>query len=157
MPSEILRKTPFGPRNSTNWFTKFTAFCTSGFPIEQESTVVSIQSLAIFELILDNFDFILDIAEFGSGQLNFPWTNRWGAADSCNKKDQPDYSDKKRSYFWFFLPWQFDTFRKDTSGNLSLSYFKLIDLERTHQSFDVYRIDFEMFNYSVNEYLNIFL
>ena len=54
MPLEILRKTPFGPRNSTYWFIKFTAFCTSGFPTDRESTVVSIQSLAMFKLILDN-------------------------------------------------------------------------------------------------------
>ena len=46
--------------------------------------------------------------------------------------------------------------RKDTSENISLSYFKLIDLERTLELYDIFRLDFEMFNYSVIDYLNLF-
>ena len=46
--------------------------------------------------------------------------------------------------------------RKDTSESTSLSYFKLIDLERTKKLYDIFRIDFEMFNYSVIDYLNLF-
>ena len=46
--------------------------------------------------------------------------------------------------------------RKDTSENTSLSYFKLIDSERTQKLYDIFRLDFEMFNYSVIDYLNLF-
>ena len=46
--------------------------------------------------------------------------------------------------------------RKDTRENTSLSYFKLIDLERTLKLYDIFQLDFEMFNYSVIAYLNLF-
>ena len=46
--------------------------------------------------------------------------------------------------------------RKDTSENTSLSYFKLIDLKRTLKLYEIFRLDFEMFNYTVIDYLNLF-
>ena len=46
--------------------------------------------------------------------------------------------------------------RKDTNENASLRYFKLLDLERTLKLYDISRIDFEMFYYSVIDYLNLF-
>ena len=45
---------------------------------------------------------------------------------------------------------------KDTRENTSLNYFKLIDLERTLKLYDIFQLDFEMFNYSVIAYLNLF-
>ena len=62
-----------------------------------------------------------------------------------------DLADIRGTHLAF--PW---ANRKDTSENTSLSYFKLIDLERTLKLYDIFRLDFEMFNYSLISYLNLF-
>ena len=62
-----------------------------------------------------------------------------------------DLADIRGTHLAF--PW---ANRKDTSESTSLSYFKLIGLERTQKLYDIFRLDFEMFNYSVIDYLNLF-
>ena len=43
--------------------------------------------------------------------------------------------------------------RKNTPSNVSLDYFKTIGAEKTRRLFEIYRVDFEMFGYQVDQYL----
>ena len=45
--------------------------------------------------------------------------------------------------------------KKNTATSGSLEYFKDIGREKTEELFEIYRIDFEMFEYEVQDYFNI--
>ena len=51
------------------------------------------------------------------------------------------------------LPW---ANRRGSGEQGSLDYFRKLDLDRTQRLFAIYRLDFEMFGYSVQPYLDIF-
>jgi len=46
--------------------------------------------------------------------------------------------------------------KKDTGQEVGLQYFRQIDLARTRQLYETYRIDFEMFQYDVSPYFELF-
>ena len=45
--------------------------------------------------------------------------------------------------------------RKNTVSDVSLQYFKNIDMEKIEQLYQIYRIDFEMFGYEAGQYLSM--
>ena len=45
--------------------------------------------------------------------------------------------------------------KKNTPSNVSLQYFNTIGKEKIRRLFEIYRIDFEMFGYQLEEYLKI--
>jgi Sulfotransferase family len=51
------------------------------------------------------------------------------------------------------LPW---TNRHNNSEPVALRYFAQLDLPTVQQLFQIYRIDFEMFGYDVQPYLDLF-
>ena len=114
------------------------------------------QSLSLHKMIL-----LSDLADIRSNQLAFPWANRLYSIHFISWNCRICGKNIKRillkfgvlfTHFFYVV----NSPRKDTSENISLSYFKLIDLERTLELYDIFRLDFEMFNYSVIDYLNLF-
>ena len=127
--------------------------------INDDAAVIQGVKDAIIVLIWN--DPLSDLADIRSNQLAFPWANRlysihfisWNCS-ICGKNIKRILLMFGVLFTHFF--YVVNSPRKDTSENISLSYFKLIDLERTLELYDIFRLDFEMFNYSVIDYLNLF-
>ena len=80
------------------------------------------------------------------GPLEFPWTNRWRLPPPPPPPSPPPPPP----------PYSLVPSLPGLPG-ASINYFRQLDLARIHRLFAVYRLDFEMFDYSASEYLNLFM